>query len=524
MGKEQGLESVLDNSLKKIVKSSFIVLVAIFFSKILAYLYKVVIARYFGPELYGIFSILLVLSGWMIAFSSLGLSDGLIRFIPLLRGKRDFKKIKYLLKLSAQVQIVSSIVSAIVLYLISDFIAISIFHNPSLSFILKVFSLFLPFSVLGYLIISVIRGYEEITAFSIIYNITPNLFRLLFLVFFIYLGLKEGAVVLSFCLGLFFMFFISYSFFKYKLSSVFLEKNINKKAKADIKAELFAYSFPVLFFGIISTIFYWIDSISLGYLKSMSEVGIYNAAVPIAMLLGITLDLFGQMFFPFITRQYSRKNFNLIKDISKNVTKWIFMINLPVFILLLFFPGVIIRLLFGADYLGAENPLRILLIGTFLSSLAGVANNLLYMAGKSKLVLYDMLLAATLNVVLNFLLIPRDFIFGINNFSGLVGAATATLFSGLLLNTLFLFQAAKYTKIFPFKKRLLRIALILVIPFVLLCYTKSKIPINLLSAVLLAFAFLGIYFIFLVLFRGFDQKDKMIFQAIIERLFNRVES
>ena len=52
-----------DSNLKLIAKSSVIVFAGIFLSKIFTYLYRIIIAREFGPEAYGLFSLALVISG-----------------------------------------------------------------------------------------------------------------------------------------------------------------------------------------------------------------------------------------------------------------------------------------------------------------------------------------------------------------------------------------------------------------------------------------------------------------------------
>jgi O-antigen/teichoic acid export membrane protein len=516
--KERGFEELLDKSLKGIFKSSIIVFAVLVFSKVFSYIYKIIIARTFGPEFYGLFSLLVVISGWLIAFSSLGLSDGLLRFIPLFRAKKQEEKIRYLFRFSAKVQLVSSIITAIILFFIADYLAINLFHNLELGFFLKVFSFFLPISVIAYLFLSIMRGSEKVTAFVLTYNLVPNFSRFLFLLFFVYLGFLGGAIVFSYCLGIAIMLMVAYIFCKNRLPELFLKVKIKEDSKSSIRKELFSYSFPLLFFSIISAIFYWIDSISIGYLKSATEVGIYNAAVPIAMLLGMTVDLFNQLFFPMITRQYSNKKMDLVKSLSKNVTKWVFMINLPAFILFFFFPGVLIKLLFGVEYLGASNALRILLIGTFFSSITFISSNLLYTIGKSKIALSNLIISCIVNVTLNFILIPREFILGFDNSNGLIGAALATVISMVILGSLSVIQAAYYTRIFPFSKRIIRIALLLVVPFILLFYFQTKLNMTIITAIILTLGFLLVYLIFLLLFKGLDSKDKMIFRAIFKKI------
>ena len=65
---KQGVE--IDRGLKLIVKSSMIVFIGLFLSKLLTYIYKIIIARYYGPEVYGIFSLAFMIVTLFVAFSS----------------------------------------------------------------------------------------------------------------------------------------------------------------------------------------------------------------------------------------------------------------------------------------------------------------------------------------------------------------------------------------------------------------------------------------------------------------------
>ena len=78
-------KSELNESLNFIAKSSIFIFIALFLSKLLAYAYKILIARYLGPEIYGIFSLSIIIFSWVLVFSSLGLTDGIVRFISIYR-------------------------------------------------------------------------------------------------------------------------------------------------------------------------------------------------------------------------------------------------------------------------------------------------------------------------------------------------------------------------------------------------------------------------------------------------------
>jgi len=367
----------LEYSLKLIAKSSFIVLIGVFLSKIFTYLYKVIIARTFGQEIYGLFSLTLMIFGFFLAFFSLGLQGGLLRHIPFYRGRNEKNKIQYIFKISFLTVLLTSFIAGALLFFLSDYISLNIFHNPGLVLFLKWFSFFIPVAILGGTFHAVIRAYEKIGWYSFIGNILVTSLQLIFLIILVFFGLKEKAIFFSYNLGILSLFIASFFVSKYKTSEIFYKAKIKKRVKSEITKKLFSYSWPIMFLGLVLALFSWIDSFTIGYFKSAADVGVYNAAVPIAVLLEISPALFLQLFFPLITREYSRKNLNLIKKLSKQIVKWILILNLPFAILMILFPGALINLLFGSEYIFAENSLRMLSIGVLFYSIFIISENLL---------------------------------------------------------------------------------------------------------------------------------------------------
>ena len=511
-------EDKLNNSLKLLVKSSILVLIGLLFSKIFTYFYRIIVARYFGIEVYGLFSLALMILGWFVAFSTLGLSEGILRYIAVYRGKRELEKIKHIFHFSLIILFFSTIFSGIILFLASEFISLKLFHNSNLIIFLKIFSVLIPLSVFSNIFLYIIKAYEQIGWYSFILNIFQNAVKLFALGLFIFLGFKSNSIIYSYFVAIVLTLLFTYLFCKYKISEIFGKSKLIKKDKDKISKELLFYSFPVLFYEIMSNLFYWIDSFFLGFFKGVSEVGIYNVAVPIAALLTFTSYLFMQLFYPLINKEYSKKNFGLINELSKQTGKWIFIINLPLFILMTLFPGVIINLLFGKEYLIAENSLRILGIGVFISSMFHVFPHLLLMKGKSKLFLMDIIIVSIINILLCFILIPKENILFMNNSSGIIGAAIATTISTIFLNLLFLFQVKHYLSIIPIRRKILRILIVSVIPIGILLYLKQFIQINILSLVLLGSFFIILY-LFLIFITGcLDKNDFMILKTFKKKI------
>jgi stage V sporulation protein B len=479
-------------------------------SKVLGYVYRIIIARYFGPEIYGLFTLAITILSLFVFFFALGLGDGISRYIPLYRGKKEVAKIQHVVRITAWISLFSGIIAALALFFLSNFIAVNLFHNQGLVIYLQIFSFLIPIMIFAQFFLNILRAYEHIKWFSFIFNILQNLVKVVFIILLILMGVGSNSVVFSHFLGISSMLIVGYLICRYKVPQVFEKSMLSSGKKKSITKEIIHYSLPFMPFSIMSILLYWIDSFSIGFFKDAAAVGLYNAAVPIAMLLSFVPELFTQLFFPLINKEFSRKNFRLIGELSRQVGKWILLLNLPIFILMIIFPGTLINVLFGQEYLVAIDALRLLAIGAFISSIFVVSNNLVSMAGKSKLFFANIVAASILNIVLNYFLVP---------IYGITGAAFATMIASILLSLLFFIEAKYYTAIVPFRGSMLKILAVSLIPTILVIFLRKLIPINLLTLILMGIFFVVVYLGLIILTRCFDANDMMIWAAIKRKIF-----
>jgi O-antigen/teichoic acid export membrane protein len=479
----------------------------------LNYFYRIVIARYFGPEAYGLFSLATMVLGLFVAVSSLGLIDGVLRYIPLFRAKNEVKKIDYVIRYTFITLLISATIFGGLLFFLSDFISLNIFHNAKLIVYLKIFGFLIPISTLSSFFLYIIRAYEKIKTYSFLQNILQSASRLAFLMLFVFLGIgANNAISFSFFSGYLVTLIIAYIIFRKIIPQFIFKSQLKDSEKSEIKKNLFSYSWPLIFSGVLGTLFYWTDSLVLGYFRSAEEVGWYNSAIPLAALLLAFSDIFLQLFYPLITKEYALKNIKLVKELSKQVAKWLFIINFPLLLVMLAFPGIIINVFFGKEYFIAENALRILAIGAFFSSLYSISTVLLNMAGKSRLLLMNTLVFVLVNFVLDILLIPR---YGMN------GAAFATLTVFTLSGAVIMFSAYRYLGIIPLKRKMLGISLIGLILFLPLLLLEKRISPDLFILLIIGTIFIIVYIILLYFFKCFDRNDLMIISSIRKKIIRK---
>ena len=122
-------------------------------------------------------------------------------------------------------------------------------------------------------------------------------------------------------------------------------------------------------------------------------------------------------------------------------------------------------------------------------------------------------------------------LFGGSTYSitGPTGAMTVVILSavhkfgieGLLLAGLNVYQAYKYTKIVPFKKEMVKIFLLSMIPTLLIFFLRKTVPLTHTNIILLGLSFIASYFILLIIAKCFDKNDIMIINAIRKKIIGQ---
>lgn len=498
-----------NNSLKTIVKYSFIVFLGVIFAKLFSYVYRIIIARYYGVEVYGLFSLALATILLFCTIANIGLNEGILRYVSFYRGKKKFSEIKYLARRVIVFLGISGIVVGSLLFLFSDFISLDIFNKPGLAIYLKFFSFSIPLIVLSGIFLSYLSAFENFAWRSFLSDILNPTAKVLILALLIFFGFGFISIIISYLFATLIVFIVSFFIFRKIIVKIPVNSTkINKKT--NLMRELLNYSWPLSLFYLTGTIFHQTDTFILGIYKTTEVVGVYNAALPISILIAFPATLFIQLFFPIVTKEYSRNNKEVVKQLTQQIGKWTFILTLPLFILFLLFPGILLNILFGPEYLSAVTALRFLTIGALFISMFTYSKNLLATTGKSRLLLVDFLILSIFNVILNIILIPK---YGIN------GAAFSTMFSLIILYLIFFIQTYKDLKIVPFRRKMGRIFLVSLIPLTILLLIRNFYSLDFLGIILLTCFFFLTYFLLIIKTNCLDENDKMIIDSIRKRVF-----
>lgn len=491
--------------LKMLVKVSAFIFVATIVSKLATYGYKILVVRYFGVEKYGLFSLAIIVIGIVAALATLGLNEGIVRYISFYRGRGEFSNIKKLISNSRKIFIFSSIVTMVVIIILAPFISETIFHNKEFTPMLKGMALGLPFILLAGLYLAILRGFEKIKTYSFLINIYQNITRLALITLLILAGIGAVSITISYVTTFIGLATLSYYYSKKEIVSI--EADAIKPA-GRIMYEILSYSWPLMFVGVLYNIFYWSDSLVLGYLNDAVDVGLYNVAVTIISLFGIALDLFMQLLFPLVSFKLSEDKKELIKKLVRQVMKWIYLINIPLFIFIFLFPEKIIYILFKVNDPIASQVLQILSIGVLFLNTVVLATSLLSIKGRTKLVLANFAVFTVLNIALDFLLIPNY---------GMLGAATATLVTAISFSTCLMLQIKRIYGFGIIASYFSKLILVGVAMFFVMYLVSGYVRESLFAIVTSGIVVVIFYLVALYLLKILDAEDMEIIHAIFKK-------
>jgi len=499
------MSEIVNQSLQKIARGTSIVFLGTIIAMLLGFGGRVLLARFFTQSEYGIYSLAFVILNIAGIISALGLQQGSPRQIAYYRGKGEAAKVQGVISSSLQTALIASILLSMLLFFTSGIISAQIFHEPGLDVPLRIFSIAIPFFVLINILASIFRGFDEVKPKAYFQDILRlGLFPLLLLPV-ILLGLPFSAAMYAFSASII-LTGIAFAVYTLKKAPFRVERY---PATNPLGKELLLFSLPLFGVAMLGMVINWTDFLMLGYFKISEVVGLYNAAVPLAHLIPLTLSSMAFIYLPIASQLYSQNLIGEMKRSYQVLTKWIFSVSFPLFLLLFLFPQTILSFFFGAGYAQATTALKILSVGFIFRTFLGANGMTLLVMGKTRLLMWASLLAAGLNVILNIILIPQW---------GITGAAIASLTSYSARNIFCSVKLYQLSKIHPFTKNYLKPILacggIIAIIYAL---TRSLLVVSYWALPLIFILFLVVYGLSLLLTKSFDEEDIKLLLAIEKR-------
>lgn len=451
--------------------------------RFISFLLMVYLARHLGSLNFGKFTFANGFIGLFLILADLGITTLVVRDVA-----RDREGSPQYVGNTATLKVFLSVVTFIVILIVLNIMQVP----DDTKVVVYLISACSILENIGGFFGAIFQAYEKMSYIAII-EITQKLF--LFFLCFIFLFQGYGLLAVGFAYlfsGIFFCFvnlsFVSLRFFKpiYRIDFQFWKKVLKE-------------SFPLAIVAVISMIYYNTDIVMLGKMKGEEVAGWYGVSYHLFFAIIVLAGAFLSAVFPVMSR-FFKESHQMLKEVYKKSFKVIIGTGLPLSVGCALLAPRIIIFLFGPQYQHSIVAFRIFSFLIIFSYLNGLAGYFLTSVNRQALTAKILALTAGINVLLNFILIPRY---------SYIGAACATVVSEILFFVIFFIFLPQDFKYFPVRA---------IIKSALAC-TAMGITIVLLKNTNLALvvaAAVVVYFIFLWIVKYFDENDRMLIRDILK--------
>lgn len=394
---------ILSLSTSKYGKNTFWLLAERIVRIAINFFVTIYLVKYLGPDNFGLLSYAISFVTILASFAALGMDSIIVRDLIAEKNKSNA-----ILGTSFYLRLVSSIISVLFI-----FIVLTLSHEElSTSLLILVISMSTIFQSLNVIdfyfqakVQSKFTVYAQFT--SLVISSALKIYLIIIKASLIYFAYAIALESLLFAIGLIAM---------YKLQN-------DGKPRWDfnfsLSQKILRDAFPLLLAGVVVAIYMKIDQIMIKKMLDNSQAGFYSAAVKLCELWYFIPMAISNSVFPAIVnaKKTSEKNYHLRMQRFYDIMSWL---SVGVSIPLTIFAPQIITLLFGAKFISAVPVLQIYIWSSVATFLGVASSQYLVAENLTKVSFYRTLLGMTVNIAMNFILIPKI---------GIVGSALATLIS-----------------------------------------------------------------------------------------------
>jgi len=409
----------MNSEVRELGSKSVIALTGMIFGDFILFIATIIIGRLLGAEIYGQFTYITSFIMLFVVIPQLGMEKGIISFLS--RNTLSIEEKRSILFFSL---IVSAVIGLIILsvgYLNVNFICQRLLGGLEYR---ELFIVLLPIIILEpikALLYGSLRAKRRIKEITLLENLVNPISKIILVIILVLIFNMKNYYSLVIPLYINSLAAITYYIVKLKRLNI-----LGKVIRKFNNKQIITFSFPLLYM--------------IGFLLDAASVGIYRMVIQFGKISIIALTSVNLIFAPLISSLYYDNRLSDLRKLYKLTTKWITIINLMIFGIVLVFSKDILHIA-GEEFMVGGTALILVSLGQVINSAVGSVGYINIMTGNPKYVLFSNSIALIVNVVLNLALITN---YGIN------GAAIATSIALLIQNVVNFIFMYKNLKMHPY--------------------------------------------------------------------------
>lgn len=401
--------------MKTIIKSGVYISILTLLSFPISFAIRYLLSNQLTLADFGLFYALISFFDMIQTFNDFGFSEAQAYFIPKYLEKKRFDKVRATIVVQLINQIVTTtLISAAILFG-ADWIAETIFHYPQAANVVRLFVMYFLFKDFLLNIKNIFYSFQEAHIYGIqeILRVVYTIVLLVLGVKFIDMNLENIAWIWIIVHGTMMVGYFVY--FLVKHPEVLRAKHYSLK---EIYKEFFPILFPIFISSNMAIFFSTGTETLLAFFKSVTDVGLYNIAKPIAnlsMALAVPLSNLLKPYVSQVEERQDRDHISVLVTMIMNIGTFLL---LPFIITIIFYSKESIVLLFGEKYSEASNIVKLISVEVFLLIMTNFIYSIISGLGLQKKRAIIIFISSLVSLLLSVTLIPAF---------GAVGLASANI-------------------------------------------------------------------------------------------------
>jgi O-antigen/teichoic acid export membrane protein len=498
------------DDVRVLAKGTGIALPGLVVSRVITFVGLTVLARWLGPQTFGLYAI-----GWTLlkvgsTVASFGLPVGVVRFGSQ-EIRRNQARFRGVILQSVGSALALGAALGLVLYLTAPWLAETVFHSSDLVPVMRLFAPGIALAAGVHVAAAATRITQKVQYSILVQELMqPSLYLGLSLLVLISGGGLQGVILAA--LASYALALVAAIVFLLRL---FPEIAARRTGIESVLGMLIRFAVPVSLAVTFSTATIWVDRLIVGAFRPVASVGVYQAVSQASTLFAVILGSISLVFGPMAASLSPVKDRVRMLELFRVSTKWTLYASLPVLLVVWFAAPEIIGTLYGGAYVLGAQALVILTIGQILNAGTGPTGPFLNMTGHHGIWFRLSGLALLANMILGILLVPLR---------GLEGAAVATAISLGGLSVASLAASRKILGAWPYDRRFLKVGGATLATAASLGIVQAVVPFHG-PALLFVMALVSVaVFALTVLLLGLEREDRAFLQMVWQFAGSRSKS
>lgn len=462
-------------SLKNTIKQSSFYSIGNFLKLTISFFLLPLYALFLEPEDFGVLSLISISTTIITIIISSPVVTALNRYFY----NPSYLKHKQRLVFSLFVfSFLQSLIFAAIFFIFSGTISKIIFETENWKGLIKIYSLIILFSPSASIFLALLQIKQKVKFYVFV-----NLISALIVFTITYVLLKRNFGVYAVAIGT----LLNYIIIVLTVLIYFL-KNITANVNFRLLSKPLKFSYPLMFSDLSLLLFDSGDRYLINLFMSVKDVGLYDIAYRVSGIFNTVVAApISKAILPAVFK--AEETPNEIRNFLKSFTTYYYIFSMFLALVISLFSRDLISLIMAnkAEFVESWKIIPIIIFCNVLHGLGNFVGYGIILKEKSWRVTLNMGITLSLNLLLNFLLIPEK---------GMYGAAFATLISYLIWTALKIYYSGKYYQLYFDVKKLFLITIITILLFFSASFVSS-----LQKSILLIISFKLLFcFLYMILF------------------------